>query len=467
MKLGLLAVIDEFTPIYSVANVVHAQLLGLQDLGFDMVFINNDGGTTPEWFKGETRFFPRLHLKDWFQEDVDDLWYGNAELIVKPMVEALRGVDVVLVNDLLMQGWYLPYLWALRRAEEELPNLKVHHLIHSGPTERRMLVPPRDELYRVTRQERVLYNNSSDLARVKAMYNTNRVIPVFNPVDVPKFLQLTEKAKQVYTKMRLWEGDVITMYPTRMSPGKQIEKWLSVCAGVKRSGGVIKAIIANAWSNGAGPKLEMTKLSIHAKNEGLVKGVDWCFTSEFVDDAELGLDADDISSLDRLCNVFIQTSISETCSLIQLEAMLNRQLLVLNEDLDCNGSGELSGTWCMMAKFSSLTKTTRYHPDFPSYCNDVGAAILNELANSKTHKGFLRALRYHNVINYATALADAMGLDAPVSVETPQPGPVLGASPKNQTTMPPSASGEVPPSHPEVQLPTKPGGGLLVLGGGS
>lgn len=462
MKLGVLAAIDEFTPSYSIANLVKKQLLGFQDLCSDVVFINNSDGETPEEFNGEVRWFRRLHLSDWFANPINDeeQWYNNAKLVADDLIDALYDIDILLVDDFLMQGWYLPYLWALREVEKIYPDMKVFHIIHSGPTKRRQLEAPRDELYRLAPSESIIYNNSSDIHRVQQMYDTRRVFSAFNPCDAKEFFRLPKHVAELYDKMELDHGDVITMYPTRISEGKQIDKWLAVLGGIKRTGVTVKGLLVNSFSNYKTHSLPITKLRSAAKKHGLIEGEDWCITSELIEGVEQGMTGEEISALNRLCNVFIQTSLSETCSLIQLEAMLSRQLIVLNEDLDCNISGELSGDWCILAKFSSLTRETQYKPSFENYCNDLGNSIVSKLSGSITHKAYLQALHKHSTMSYCSTLLDIMGVKKKV-VYTAPATPNLHTLSKSSSD---AALFATIDAIPDTSLPTEPGGGIIVVG---
>ena len=406
---ALFAIIDNYWPAYSISSVVRNQLLGLQDIIGPFPFINLNGGECPEEFKGERRWVDRMHLEDWFAKPVGHDWEENATKLVPSMRKALEGVTVLLVNDVLMQGWYLPYLWALRKVLADRPDLQVYHLIHSGPSPRRELEYPRSLLYELHEQEVILYNNASDIPWVQAMYDTPRVLPVRNPVSMEDFFDMTPNVLTIYREMNLEDADIITMYPTRISEGKQVDKWLGVIAGLKANGAKVRGIIANSYSNTERERKVIQNLVDQARADGLVKGKDFCFTSELCD-APIGLDRRDISQLNRLCNVFIQTSLSETCSLIMLEAMACRQILVLNMDVDCNLSGELMWWGAVAGRFGGLHRKTEYSPSFSAYCKDLARNIMNRVAESPEQLGFLRALQLHNRRIYAAVLLNTMGL---------------------------------------------------------
>ena len=408
---AVLALIDNYWPAYSISSVVRSQLLGIQELGGPFPFINVTDGECPEEFKGERRFVDRLHLQDWATDLCGPNWVENADALIPSFRKALEGVTTLLANDILMQGWYLPYLWALRKVLDERPDLHVYHLIHSGPSPRQTLkeTDPRHIRFELHEQECVLYNNSSDIAWIQAMYDSPAVLPIHNPIAVEDFFDLPERVLKIYKDMALYDADVITMYPTRLSEGKQIDKWLGVIGGLKAVGAKVRGILVNSYSTGESEHKMLQSLTDYGRSLGLVKGKDFCFTSELCD-APIGLDRREVSALSRLCNVFIQTSLSETCSLIMLEAMVSRQLLVLNTDLDCNLSGELMGNWAIPARFSGLHRKTEYTPNFEAYCRDLAQQIMNRLGASGEQIGFLRAMQLHSRKAYAEWLLNVMNV---------------------------------------------------------
>jgi glycosyltransferase involved in cell wall biosynthesis len=447
MKLAVLGIIGGYLPAYSISTVVRNQLLGLQDLGLNPVFINTEGGEHPKEFTGERRYLPNLKMEDWLGgTPLDEHWYDNAQLLVEPMIQALKDIDVLLANDLIMQSWYMQYRWALWVALEHLPNIKVYHLIHSAPADHKDLGAPFNTMYELKEQESVIYNNCSDLQAVAERYQTDRVFGAFNPIDLPDFFELSPEVSSLYKAMRLEDADIITIYPTRLSEGKQIDVWLSMVAAFKELGISIRGIIVNSFSNSQESLDTIARLKDHAADEGLVCNKDFCFTSE-VCKSELGLGRHDVSSLNRLANLFIQTSLSETCSLIMLEAMANRQLLILNADLPCNKFQEFGGQEVIYARFGNLHASCFMKGELAhTYYRHIAMEAMEALLSSREQRGFWRALRNHSRRAYAQKLGEIMGVYhnediKPLrAVDAPFVGQSIPQEPKVQL----STSGTVP-----------------------
>lgn len=451
--LAVLGIVGEFHPAYSISTVIRSQLLGFQVLGVPVVSINTQGGSHPPEFTGELRYIPDLPMQDWLGgAPVDSYWYEEASKLIAPLVESLKGIEVVLVNDLIMQGWYMQYRWALMEAAKRLPELRVFHLIHSAPGEHKELPDPRNCMYEVLDNESIIYNNSSDLPLVMNRYATDRVYAVHNPLHLPDFFELPEKVAKLYYDMKFEEADVITIYPTRLDDGKQLDKWLGMIAGFKQIGISVRGIIVNSFSNSYRHTHTMVQLKEQAERDGLVLNRDFCFTSE-MPGAEVCFTRQEISALNRLANVFIQASASETCSLIMLEAMASRQLLVLNDDLACNRYKELAGLNAIRGRFGGLTRKTEYTPNYQSYCRDLAKQVMDALMLSREQYGFLQVLKKHSLTTYASDLMTIMfGVVANAPVKTRSvidiPNwsfPSVDSIPHNEATEKPIlASGRVP-----------------------
>lgn len=414
-ELAVLGLVGEYHPAYSISTVIRSQLLGLQQLGVSPVFINQERGQYPAEFTGEVRYLPDFPTQDWLgPAPVDKQWKSKGLELVPAFVEALKDVKALLANDLIMQGWYMQYRWALLQALEELPQLQVYHLVHSGPGPYRDLPDPLNCMYQVHDQESVIYNNDSDLPAVRHRYDTDRVYSVHNPLPLTDFFDMPEKVQQLYFGMDFEGADVITIYPTRLDGGKQVDKWLMMVGALKSIGVSVRAVIANSFCTSYKYKHVAEQLKEVASEAGLALNKDYCFTSEFCNSPE-GLNRKEVSALNRLANVFIQTSVSETCSLIMLEAMASRQLLVLNDDLPCNHSGELAGAHALRAKFGSVFRVTQYSAGFQTYCVDVAKQVVDALLQSREQYGFLKVLKQHSNRAYASSLLKIMGIEHPRS----------------------------------------------------
>jgi len=246
-KIGVLSCIDEFQSAYSIASMTEAKLKAFYLLGIskDIVYIKPESGEVPKFWDGEVREFKRrIPLKDWNVVETDDDFIPSLEPIIGSMLECLDGIDILIGDDILLQGWYLPYLIAIRVAERKYPHIKVYCNNHSCPSPRKELPFPRDELFRITDNEYILYNNNSDVTDEERMYHAHgRVLSIFNPIDIPKFQGFSPEIEEFYYKYLLYDKDIISVYPARVAGGKAFDKWLRVLASLKKVGANVFGII--------------------------------------------------------------------------------------------------------------------------------------------------------------------------------------------------------------------------------
>ena len=412
MKVAVISCINEFQSAYSIATMTEAKLKAFHLLGEDseMVYICPKGGQVPTFWAGEVREFEQMiPLKDWYAEEVDEDFIPSLQPVASSFVKALDGIDVAIVEDMLLQGWYLPYLMGIRVAEKAYPALKVYFNNHSCPSARKDFDFPKSELMRVTSQEYILYNNQSDIPDEERMYNAHgRVFPIFNPIDIPMFNRFPKELEDFYYQYNLYDRDVICVYPARVAAGKQFDKWLCTLYGFKTAGAKVFGIIADSYGTGTEEVKIKETLKDIGNNTNFRHGEDWVFTSETIKGCELYCPHNFVSALMSISNLFIQTSISETYSLIMLEAMANKQHIILNEDLRYILTGEI-GTWCQKAKYSSLLYKTSYRPSLQRYCFDVAKIAIDNMRKQGSIRNFVWASKNNNLIRYGRRLLALTG----------------------------------------------------------
>jgi hypothetical protein len=149
-------------------------------------------------------------------------------------------------------------------------------------------------------------------------------------------------AEAIANKMKLWDADVVTIFPTcttRMD-AKGVHKLLRLFAVLNRS---VKAklVLCNPNASGSKSMAVLANLRSLANTYGLTDGV-LGFTSDILPKLAVhGIPSADVLALMNIYgNVFAFPSISESDSLVLLEARLARQFILVNGDAQGVGTAQ-------------------------------------------------------------------------------------------------------------------------------
>lgn len=392
-KVGILTTFYEFSSSYSLCSVVENQLTSLVKHGYKPVlFVHDnfdDNEKVPEGVEIR-RVVPRFLLIDYSNcQDVSDDFDGQVEEVYKMLEEEASDIDIMLEHDLIFQGWFLPYCVAIHKAGENL-NIKWFHWIHSVPTPQPAnCKAPHHLRFRLPNKSKIVYLNNYHLTRVAEAYNAypKDVRIVYNPVDARLFWNLDPFVKNLIEKYDILSADIIQTYPVstpRMMTGKQLGRIIDVFAQLKKLGKSVRLIVCNAHANDKREKQTISEAKSYAVQKGLCSN-EIIFTSlEEEPKYEKGVPREIVSNLFMLSNLFIFPSISENCSLILLEAMLNGNLMVLNDSV--GSMREFGAENALYFKFGGRDENVEYN-NKEQWDEDVARIILSELNNNKTIKG--------------------------------------------------------------------------------
>ena len=145
----------------------------------------------------------------------------------------------------------------------------------------------------------------------------------------------------------------------------------------------VKLIVCNAHANAEKDK-ELIKETLSFGAQKGLSANEIIFTSlESPPAWELGVSKEVVSQLFQLSNLFIFPSISENCSLVLLEAMLSKNLLVLNDSVV--PMREFGKENALYFKFGGLDEQVNYD-DKGKFCEDVAKIINAEMSTNKALK---------------------------------------------------------------------------------
>lgn len=400
-KIGILTTFYNWDPAYSLVFVVESQLKALVKYGYNPVLFVHDN------FKDDAKvpagveirkIVPRFLLVDYSSgqtpsADLND----QANKAYEAIKTNAADIDYMIEHDILLQGWFLPYAMALHKLGETT-QIKWLHWIHSNVSGQRNLEMPHKARFTLPANSKLVYLNNYYLIRVAETYGIwpKDVRIVYNAMDPRLFLDLHPLVETMIDKYDLLAADLFQVYPvstTRMIAGKQLKVLIEIFAKLKAQGKKIRLVVANAHANDKREKQVIAETLSFASQLGLNQ-TELIFTSlEDVPTYELGVPKKIVSQLFQLANLFIFPSVSENCSLILLEAMLSKNLLVLNESVP--SMREFGKDNAIYFKFGGNEETVNY-ADRDKWLNDVALIIISEFQNNKALKAANDIKQHYN-----------------------------------------------------------------------
>ena len=319
----------------------------------------------------------------------------NDEL--KQRVEAfldkiLPEYDVVITQDLMFQSWFVTYNAAIRNRIEDHPNVTWVHWVHSAPGGRpNRLLGAASLRYEVAPYSLYVYLNHADVRLYAESIGTDigRIAVVHNPMDAASFLGCDEKTSGFIRKNRLWDHDLMQVYPfsTPRAPDKGIDKVVGIFGAWKQQGHKVKLVLVNAHANQQAEKKDVQTMKEMAREDwGLVDGVDICFTSD-EEDWDYAVPNETVRQLFQLSNVFVFPTTSENCSRVLQEASLAGCLVVGNASFP--PMSEFLTPGIQSYDFGSLRNRVDYHSGIRQYLREVARSLTPLLSHpamkQKTH----------------------------------------------------------------------------------
>ena len=289
----------------------------------------------------------------------DPTFDADVDALEKRLMEILKDGDVVITHDIVYQNACLKHNMAARRVADKLPGVRWLHWIHSAtsPQLLSMVRPVFSDAYAnlVTKpfpHAYYVYPNAYAIPSVAKNFGVDQelVKVVHHPTDICGFLGISPAVQEVVYQKDMLAADAICTYPVRLDTGKQVEMVVKTMAMLREFAFGIRVIIIDFHSTGPEKVEYREKIKQVAIDYGLREN-ELTFTSECNPQWEVEADQSVVRDFQLLSNVFILPSVSETYSLIAQEALLTKQVAVLNYDFP--PFREIYGSDAIYRKFSS------------------------------------------------------------------------------------------------------------------
>lgn len=383
MRVAILTMFNGLSGTYSLVNVVAEHIGMLLDAGVETkILVSEDCPDSDrqgifaderlEWVKICNRFQgERIRWQDYSmpEGEVHPEFFAQVDTVAQSLAEALADVDVCMMHDIHYQGWHLLHNAAIRKAQETLPRVRFIAFTHSAPVNRPLKSKePFSFRYSPMPNTIYVYPTQSGIPALAGQYDVpeGRCRVVANSMDLTA--AMSPEARAIYKKLKLWEPEILVVYPGRLTTGKRFEKVAALAGAIKqKTERSVKVVFCDFPCADTGP--EQYKRVIRAT--GQVCGLeeeDLAFTSElgYPD----GFPRRAVLDLFTLSNLFLCPSYSESFGLTVLEAAGRGNFLVLNEAVPAlEELGKRLGAYFMRwdaRNFGFDTKET-YHPSELGY----------------------------------------------------------------------------------------------------
>lgn len=336
MKIAIIAGLSNFTPIYSVANIIRTQCKYFLDNDYKLTLFVNEKFD----FKSVPNFLVNIEIKNVLPQienyknwSVDDEMETMASGFEKILRENLSDYNVCITHDLLLLPMYLPINIAIRKLSTNILSRKWFHWVHSKPDI--MMFDNKTYTYinkYPLNNSYISYPNISDIKVVCDFFKIKETqfIDVYNSIDLDIYFKQSDRVKTIIQKYNETH-DFIILYPSRLNYSKRIDKILELVKYLKENKINPLLIVCNTYNNENIAKSLLQYYTMLNKLNCIDSNV--LFTSELGFNG--GLDNDEVKNLFSYSSFFIFPTITETCPLVLLEAMLNSNILILNKKLEC------------------------------------------------------------------------------------------------------------------------------------
>lgn len=328
----LLTALGDFTPSYSLTSVIADQARAGTMAGFRVTVVGMEHLSKHTPNIPGVEFKPLIPNVGWVEDEVDE---AKTQQISQALLGYLGGHEAtVITHDLVFQSWYINIARAIHQlaGHEDLVDIRWFHQVHSsvGPRPDRKFAQWRAK---VPTGHKMVAVNWSDIPHLTTYYQSqiDEWVTIPNSCDPRSFGTCHPIAADLYDQMT--GVDVVQVYPlsTPRARAKGLQTVIRTLGAVTQDHGLSSAlIVANAHANGPDANQIMAEMDAEAQRVG----VRLIWTSRDIPGTEAtGLPREAIADLQRLANVFVFPSSSESCGLVALEAAVAGNLLVLNKSL--------------------------------------------------------------------------------------------------------------------------------------
>lgn len=398
MKVYLLTNFSGFLKSYSPIIVVGQQIKMFKENGYEPVLLVSEGWNPPEdsiFSSVETRRLTNVPVSN--TPGVDATFDRDIQTLYQEMNDIIEDNSVVITHDLIFLPDYVKHHLAARRIADARSSIRWCHWIHSA-TAPQGLIQEREmygESYKTLLETKfpnsvIAFPNSYDIPRVARNFSfeEDEIFEVPHADDLTE--GMTRIVKDLYVAKKLWEPDMLMVYPLRLDRGKNAEMNVHMAAACKRRGMKVHLIFCDFQSTGDDKVVYREDLKALARVQGIANEV--TFLSEFDESANMEVAHQTVLDLFTLSNVFMLPSKSETYSLVAQEAMKRGNFCILNHDFA--PMRQIYGDSAVYWPFSSNIAmdgfngeiTTNYSPSIERWFDDKASSIAYWLTHDKTIK---------------------------------------------------------------------------------
>lgn len=418
MKIGIITTFQSFMPQYSLTGIVKDRAEMLTKYGHEVhLFVSEryHGEDFPSDIIMEKKI-PFTHLADYksmSQFTGDDKQYtpkpgwdspAEHQRIKNNMAVMLRqelpDYDMVITEDIVFQGWHLPFAVAIMEASKDLPNVRWLHAIHSVPS----VMSDFWNIRLYGKRHKLIYPNRVDALRVAEQYrgvmDDVRVIPHIK--DIRTLFDYSEDTRQFIDWCPgVMQAELVQIYPASVDrlEAKRLAEVIGIFSNFKKLGASVCLVVATQWATGKEQIEIINNYKKLAVDSGLDVGTEIVFTPDFKPAGKerkfgVGIPKYMIRELFLLSNIFIFPTREETFGLVLPEAALCGSPIVgLNGSLDM--MHEISGYNALYWEFGSYHCNVN-HTNLDGLLRDIALVLLGRvLANESVRlKTFVR--RHYN-----------------------------------------------------------------------
>jgi len=412
MKVALLTMFNGLDSTYSLVNVVAEQIRMMLNDDIKPIMLVSESCPLDqrygiflderiEWRKVVNHVNEKqIHWRDYSQPSgkVHDSFFREADIVADDLVEKLSDVNVCIMHDIHYQGWHLLHNVAIRKAQEQLLNLKFIAFTHSAPANR----PPNPKWpfsarYTPMPNTIYVYPTQSGIPALAKQYNVPEGLcrPVNNSLDLLNFM--SEEVNVLSKETDILSPDILVIYPGRLTTGKKFEKVAALCGAIKKtSEKTVKVIFCDFPSSDISTKKYKTLIRSSGTSFGL-DSEDMFFTSD-IKSFQHGFPRNGVLELFSLSNLFICPSFSESFGLTVLEAASKGNFIVLNERVPAlEELGKNLNSYFMKwdARNFGYNTHEKYHPSERAYLEEHAQIIVNLMReNQVLHAKTMARKRY-------------------------------------------------------------------------
>jgi len=407
MKIAIITTFTGFSSQYSLTGIVKDRAKMLMRYGHDVHLFVSERYNGEEFEQGIVleKKVPFTHLADYRsleQLNGKDNTYKPEKGADSPaehtriknifavmLREELVDYDIVITEDIVFQGWNLPFAVGVMEASKDLPNLRWLHCIHSIPSGLK-------DFWNISlygKKHKLIYPNATDRIVVaeqfRGVVDDVRVIPHIK--DIRTFMDFDpETCEFIDTFPAIMQADILQLYPCSADrlEAKHLREVIMIFSQFKKFGKKACLIVASQWATVQRHVDTIAGYKKYAVELGLDIGTDLIFTTDYKLNAKgfgkfgVGIPKVMIRELFMLSNLFIFPTKEETFGLVLPEACLAGGVLpVINTSLTM--MNEITGYNSIGFDFGSH-RIPHIVEDWNRYSHDLALITLGRMLQSES-----------------------------------------------------------------------------------